>query len=239
MNPALIDSPRRFSPRRVRGCALYLDARRIPAGSVASTPNLGTLVSTLSQGTANARPTAVASGFGSKSLPYLAFDGGDYLSDSTQNLVSAGGAMTVVAICQHDAAAGGGLLQARLSSKYLSALTLVAAGVSYMSGNGVDAPQNCVLQAGSLSGITSPHVARWTFRGTGQAPQFAINGVAKTVTAGTQGTENGSTGFHVGASVTAGPTQFLTGKLCAIAVFSRELSAGEAAYIDAWGASLI
>lgn len=79
MRPVLATSPPRFSPRRVRDCVLFLDARSIAAGAVASAPNLGTLGGNFVQATGASQPTNTA-GAGPNGGAALVFDGGDWLA---------------------------------------------------------------------------------------------------------------------------------------------------------------
>lgn len=227
----LLDRRRLFLPTRLSGCALWLRADlgvTLNGSTVSAWANQGTAGGSCSQGTGAAQPTWSATG-GPNGKPTLQFDGGDYLRDATQNLVSAGAPLTVFAVCQHTAAAGGVVIQQRTNTRWLAALELVAAGISYISGNGVDAGQNVTITAGQLSGITSHHVARWVFNGTGNAPAYASDGAAKTVTGGTQGTETGTTGLTVG-TVPGGST--FTGKISEIVAFSRALTAEEIAMVE-------
>lgn len=69
----------RWNPLRLQGCVAWLDARAIPAGAVASTPNLGTLGGSFTQGTGTRQPTLGATS-GPGSQPGLSFDGGDFIA---------------------------------------------------------------------------------------------------------------------------------------------------------------
>lgn len=222
-----------FAPVQLSGCALWLAADfgvTTSGAAVTAWTNRGSAGGTVSQGTAGARPTYQATGFGATSMPYLSCDGGDYLESTASSLVTAGSALTVFVVCSHNASAGGGLFAIRRSTRFLSAIELVAGGIHYASSNGVDAGANIVLAAGSLNGITSAHVARWSFGGAGQAPVYASNGTAATTSSGTQGTETGATGFMVGGVQPA--AQYLTGRLAEVIVYVRALTANEALLVE-------
>lgn len=226
-------SSRAFAPTQLSGCVVWLAADfgvTTSGASVTAWTNRGSAGGTVSQGTAAAQPTYQATGFGTLSRPYLSCDGGDYLESTASSLVTAGTALTVFVACSHDAAAGGGLFAIRRSTRFLSAIELVAGGVHYASSNGVDAGANIVLAATSLDNITNVHVARWSFGGAGQAPVYARDGAAKTTSSGTQGTETGATGWMVGGVQPA--AQYLTGKLAEVIVYNRALTAQEALLVE-------
>lgn len=228
-----VNGLRGFSPTQLSGCVLHLRADMgitLNGSTVSAWANQGTAGGSATQGTGSAQPTFTASGFGTASRPYLKFDGGDQLVETALSLTAAS-ARTILIVAKRDTAGGGAIFSFRRSSRYLAALCLISGGVSYISGNGVDAGSNVTVTAGTLASTSSAFRMRQSYTGSGDAPTASLNGAALTVTAGTQGNETGTAGYLIGNNPAGAPW---TGAIAEIIAYDRALTAAELAVLDAY-----
>ncbi len=141
-------------------------------------------------------------------------------TETSDNLVVAGSAYTLLLWAQSDDATGGCVFCLRKGTKYRAHHVFTTGGITYVSGDGVGGGQNTTVDDGGFK--VYPFFLAWVFRGAGVAPLLYLNGAPVAITAGVQGTEDGTTGAVMGIAGAAG-TQF-TGKVGGLSILPMQLT---------------
>jgi lysophospholipase L1-like esterase len=168
---------------------------------------------------ANATNRPVYKSDAGNGLPGVSFNGSAWLENSVANLpANAGRGLTVLVVGKRVGGAGGPVLTLRRSTKYLNTGLLTYAGTHYVSGDGVNTEHNQIIA--NMSFADNWFVCAWRYLGAESATDIFANGVLKSITAGTQGFETGSTGFQLGKNASG---QFWNGYLSNVIVYDRAL----------------
>lgn len=213
-----------WSPRNLPGNTLWL------RGDLGVTVVSGTHVSLwkdqsghgfdVSQAVDGSRLTTGGT-IGSNGRAALQANGSQFL-ENTSNLLAAGAARTVLAVIRASGT-GGSVITLRRGNTYSSSAYYFP-GADFVSNDGVNGAQNCTLAATPMN--TSDAYCAWEFSGSGNAPTFEMNGVARAVASGVQGTETGTAGFSVGGTTTTLPFSGVIGEVivCAGVLGAADLS---------------
>lgn len=232
----ILGVPAAWTPGSFTGLQLWLRADTVAFDTVASL-TVATWTDRSSNGrsptqvTTTARPVLISNWAGGQ--PAVNTAGGKSLGWTTNNPISAGAPYTLLMVGKNPdvgvANPGGGApLSLRQSTTYSSPIHYSAGGVHYVFGDGVNSASNVTITP-NFTPIQSPFQSVWVMNGTGVAPSIYINRTAQTVTAGTQTTENGTTGFLVGTNASAGNVQPWNGQIAEIVLLDHAASAAELA----------
>lgn len=162
------------------------------------TDSIGGIVA--SQGVDATRPTAGVT-IGTNARAALNFNGSQALANAVTSLLAAGSARSFFVVAKSGTAQGGSPFSVRTTNPRFNLDVYTSGGVDFIYNDGVNAPQNTSVTAGTLANKTSDFYADWSFSGAGNAPAFGFNGVVAVVLAGVQGTESGTAGFAIGQGI--------------------------------------
>ncbi len=157
--------------------------------------------------------------------PAISFNAiNQWFANTATSLMSAGVAHTVLSVGDSAGGAGkAGLFTLRLAERYSSSGLYIVGGDTYIHGNGVDAGNNVTISSTGLAAIiTNPFQVIHKYSGAGNAPVLYLNNTSKAITAGVQGTEDGTTGFQIGKNNSA--LQLWGGHIAEIVVVAGAIS---------------
>ena len=156
--------------------------------------------------------------------------GGKHADNTTSNLITAGGAFTVLVVGKVTNTTGGAVWTSRLTAPYASVQlfdnsgnTFAAVFFAYSDGATQSVTLNPVGTAGGR--LTSPFKSELAFAGSGIAPTVTVDSVGYSVTGGVQAAaETGTTGFQIG---TNSNNQAWGSILAELVILNRALTSGE------------
>lgn len=222
--------PRRWTPLAVGNVRLWLCARfkrnvwttdaRATNISVSSDPigcvdDLSGVTGNALQIVAGSRPTWSTSVFADGAISFDGVD--DFLVGAANAFATSGSARSIFAAFKVASTTPiSGLFTNRTSVRYHSMLTSAV----YLSSNGADSATN-VTTLISTAAEASKCTMAWIWNGSGLAPNVYLNGSPLTVNFGTQGSETGAAGYHVGKNAAS---QFFAGHLAELICFDGAAS---------------
>lgn len=161
-----------------------------------------------SQATPSKRPT-LASGINGRPTIALAGASSQELTNTTQNIFTAGAPRYILAVAKAGNAVGGSIISFRLDTtggRYWSCMAQVIGGQMFWFTDGVAINGN---EAGAGPDMTQASIIEWELT-VGSQAVVRVNGVARTVLGGLIVAEAGTTGFRIGSRAGSG---FYTGDL--------------------------
>lgn len=230
------------------GLVLWLDAgqnvtrdgsNRVSAWGDITDPIYNTVAQNVDQADTAKQPLWLASGIGGR--PAMSFDGGDWLNNVVDSLVSPGSPRTVFVVGDAaDASDGGVLLTFRQTALNFPAMVWNFGGTVYTYSDGVHIDSNASIPSAALNVVRQPFISMHRSTGgssppdPGQKIAVDINGWAQTVTQ-SYGvyTETGTTGFTVGSRQNYSPSSWL-GSIAEILVYDRSLTPAEIAQVGSY-----
>ena len=228
-------------PVDVSGLVLWLDAdagnltkdgaNRVSAWNDITDPTNNTVAQNVSQGTSTAQPLWVANAINGQ--PAVQFDGGDFLTNTVDNLLTSGQGRTVFVIGDGtDGSTGGGMFAFRRSTP------VNALGETYYYRPGQDSQ---IVYSDGVSGnnntwgpdrrstVNEPFIAAFMTT-AGEKPQVDLNGPSQVIkTGGASGSvsaETGTTGFSLGGRADITPDRW-KGTIAEVLVYDHELTGAE------------
>jgi len=223
------------NPLSIAGCVLWLDSRRDVGLSGSNVYQWGDGSgggNTPSQATESLQPQYQASAI--NGLPAIRLTGtvGDYLSQTTTNLVTAGGTYSVFVV---------GLCLSSTADNQIICLRRTSQAEAYSIG--ISGSTHRSFSSGSqtynFAGTPFTNIAtaawqyNWRANGAGIKPDFRFNRAALTITsAGTQITGTGSAGWHLGRDLNVGTVGM--GDCGAMIVYNRVVSFAELTDIETY-----
>lgn len=228
--------PQDFTPDEIAGLSLWLDASQIaglsdgdPVTTWADASGNGYDVT---QGTTANKPVYKTGIMNGRAV--VRFDGSnDFLANTADDPVGAGGARTVFMVGEMVNLSGATILCFRRSTLIYNQSIVLFSGQYYIYTDGVNASSNATIPNPSAA-VTNPFQIMLRSTGSGNKITCRINQADRTVTqSGSVSAESGAAGFSVGYRADI-PGNYYNGDMAEIIVYDSALSSSDRNRVEAY-----